>query len=272
MYTTIRLFCTVFALFSVFFLQAQHGKTNSPNQQNYPEYTQPMFSKPPDVLDEARADWNLAIGLNVGLSALFHNTEYEHTTMYNFYESVEALIVPNVVPEYTWEQFLESAELKSVILMPRYGLSGHLTYGHLPLFVDGEIITSSSGYQKFAYGVTGGAGRDFFFENDFYVGIRGGYKLVILDTGFGAETMVNSVGNKNLKKEMKTFFDPKTALGRKAGDLVAVRFSAGKYFGTERKACMGVEGYGELDLTDETVRIARMNVLGINAFMRFTIF
>ena len=107
-----------------------------------------------------------------------------------------------------------------------------------------------------------GIGKDVVFGDDYFVSFKGGYKIVFRDGGFGSETIVNSIGNKEAQKYIERFFDPKQALGPPRGDMMSMRIGFGKYMGSDRKTCLGMEIYGDLDLTNETLRIARMNAIG----------
>jgi hypothetical protein len=232
---------------------------------------QPIYSAPPDVLGELREKWNLSIGMELGASMLTPKIDFQRTPMLDLYNYIVSL--PST-EDLTWEQFEKDNDFKKTILQPRFGFSALLTYGNVPAFVRGEFISSTSSFQKMSYGVTVGLGKDILFgyEEDTYFSFRGGYKILLHDAGFGSETLVNSVGNKEAQKYMERFFDPKNAIGSPRGDLLTMRFGLGKYVGKDKKTNMGLEVYGELDLTNETLRIARMNSAGIGAYVNFVLF
>lgn len=255
-----------FLIASSFLATAAQAQINAPR----PSHLQPaLFSKPPKVLEELRQNWNLTLGLNGGGSLLFPNIDFSRTGLKDVYDFIR---LNENIPALTWEEFLDGYEIRKVISQPRYGFSARLTYGNLPLFVDGEVMTSTSSYQKFAYSVTPGIGGDFVFGNDFFFGINGGVKFMLLDGGFGSETVSNSFSDDEEREALERFYDPKFDLGAPIGKLASMRVSVGKYFGGYRRVVVGLENYGELDLTDETIRVARMTNIGINAFMRFAIF
>ncbi len=246
----------------------QKPTSTPPPRQPQP---QPLYAAPPDVLGELRESWNLSLGMDLGASMLRHKIDFKRTPMLDLYNYIVSL--PSV-EDLTWEQFEADNEFKKSIVQPRFGFSALLSYGNVPAFLRGEFVSSTSSFQKMSYGLTIGLGKDLFFgyEGDTYFSFRGGYKLLLHDGGFGSETLVNSVGNKEAREYMQRFFDPKNAIGAPRGDLMTMRLGLGKYIGRDKKTTMGIEAYGELDLTNETLRIARMNSAGINAYVTFVLF
>jgi hypothetical protein len=244
-------------------IQAQTGQR--PPVQPYPQY-----STPPNTLFEVRENWNLSLGTNIGVSRLYHRIDFERTPLLDYYNSIVAL--PSIPNDYTWEVFVEDIQLRNAITQPRFGFSGHLSYDGIPAFLNAEIGTSSSSYQKMYFAASLGLGKDFVSESGYYASFFGGYKVVFQDSGFGSETILASIGNDENRKYMNRFFAPQLAVGAPRGDLATIRTGFGKYVGRDSKSCIGVEIYGELDLTDETLRIARMNTLGINTYLRFVLF
>jgi hypothetical protein len=245
-------------------LWAQQPRTNNPNP-NYPQY-----ALPPNLINEIREGWNLSLGTNIGVSRLYHKIDFERTPLLDYYNSIVAL--PSIPDNYDWETFLEDIQLRSALTQPRFGFSGHLSYENIPAFINAEIGTSSSSYQKMYFAASAGLGKDFVTESGYYFSFFGGYKIVFQDSGFGAETILGSIGNDENRKYMNRFFAPQMAVGAPRGDLATIRGGLGKYIGRDKKSCVGVEFYGELDLTDETLRIARMNSLGLNTYLRFVLF
>lgn len=236
-----------------------------------PQPIQPLYSAPPNLVAELREKWNLAVGMDMGVSQLYHKVDFKRTPMLDLYNYIVSL--PST-SDLTWEQFAEDNQFKNNILQPRFGFSALLTYGNIPAFARGEFISSTSSFQKMSYGVTVGLGKDILFgiDEDIFFSFKGGYKIMLQDSGFGAETLVNSIGNREARDYMSRFFDPQNAIGAPRGDLMTMRLGLGKYLGKDKKSTMGVELYGELDLTNETLRIARMNALGLNAYVNFVLF
>ncbi len=257
-------------LFATVAVLGQKPTSTPPPRQPQP-IQQPMYAAPPDVVGELREKWNLAIGMDMGASMLRHKIDFRRTPMLDLFNYINSL--PSV-EDLTWEQFQADNDFKKSIVQPRFGFSAMLTYGNVPAFLRGEFISSTSSFQKMSYGVTIGLGKDLLFgyEDDTYFSFRGGYKLQLHDGGFGSETLVNSVGNKEAREYMERFFDPQNAIGAPRGDLMTMRLGLGKYIGRDKKTTMGIEAYGELDLTNETLRIARMNSMGINAYVNFVLF
>lgn len=233
--------------------------------QQYPRYAQPAA-----VLEELREGWNLSLGMNFGVSRLKHGIDFQRTPLLDYYNSIAAL--PSIPDSYDWETFMADIDADDRLQQPRFGFSGHLSYANIPAFLSAEIGTSSSSYQSMYLGATIGLSKDFFFGDDFFFSASGGYKIIFKDAGFGAPTIINSIGNEENRKYMSRFFAPDFALGPDRGDLATMRAAFGKYMGADRKTSVGVEFYGELDLTAATLRIARMNTVGLNAYLRFVLF
>lgn len=252
-------------LFGAQILQAQ--KTTTPPKPPAPTY--PQYAQPPDLLGELREGWNLSLGMNMGASELFHKIDFQRTPLHDAYEFIRSGTSNS---DYEWETFVEDYDLQSTILQPRFGFSGTLTYGEIPAFLTGEFISSTSGFQKMSFSAMLGLNKDFLFGESSFFSIKSGYKIVFQDAGFGYETLVNSIGNDDGRKFLSRFFNPSTALGSPRGDMMGMRIGMGKYLGKDRKTCMGLEAYGELDLTNETLRIARMNTLGLNFYVNFVLF
>ena len=212
----------------------------------------------------------LKIGMNLGGSRLYHNSDYEHTKLGEFYESV-AISHPE---GYTWEQFTEDYGINKSFIQPRFGFSAHLTYRDLPIFLILESMSSTSGYEKMAYSGTLGMGKDFEIGDNLgmFLTFLGGYKLV-RDKGFGSSTITSSIGHKTAQKLLEGFFNPVKPLGPQTGSLFALRLGVGKLLGETQNISVGIEGYGELDLTDRIKRNgqSRMTNVGAHAYMRFRI-
>jgi hypothetical protein len=270
------LFITVTVLFHAWGLSAQKNPPTSNPRPPQPSTAQPypQYAQPPQVLEELRSDWNLGLGMTIGASQLFHKTDFERTAMLDKYKEIEYLLeeVKNFDNDYTWEEFANDYKLRSSIFQPRFGLNAVLTYGNIPAYVLGEFNTSTSGFQKMSFAAGAGLGRQLYFGNDFCLDIKGGYKIVIFDRGFGSELLVNSIGDDELRKYVSRTFGAINPVGPPRGDLLTMRVGFGKYFGPDRRTYIGIESYGELDLTNETLRISRMNTLGAQVLVQFVLF
>jgi hypothetical protein len=126
--------------------------------------------------------FNISVGLNMGQSRLYHDTRFETTTLRNLYETIKL-----THPEgYEWEKFSDDFELRQQFSMPRFGFTALLTHRELPLVIVGELMSSTSTYEKMTYGVTFGFGQQFSLINDNIQGhFLGGYKMT-WDRGFGS--------------------------------------------------------------------------------------
>lgn len=254
----------VFISLSVTAQNSGNPPAKNPPILRYPQYVQPL-----NILKALKASWNLSIGMDMGASQLYHQIDFERTPLLDFYNSIKAAPSHS---DYTWDEFLLDYDLRKTIKQPRFGFSALLTYGNVPAFIRGDFMSSTSSYQKMSFSAMAGIGKDIVFGDDYFVSFKGGYKIVFRDGGFGSETIVNSIGNKEAQKYIERFFDPKQALGPQRGDMMSMRIGMGKYLGADRKTCLGMEVYGDLDLTNETLRIARMNAIGASVYMHFVIF
>lgn len=212
------------------------------------------------------------VGLNLGASQLYPNINFKSTPLNDLYEFVKIPFDNRGIP-YTWEDFEKDYKLKKSITQPRYGLSAHVLYGNLPLFLNVEALSSTSGYQKLSYGVSGGFRYALFDADSMYqFAFLGGYKFV-LDQGFGDETLVNSFGEG--RAEARNFFrDDPVSLGRNRGSLATLRIEALRAVNESKTVQIGLHLYGEWDLTGRNNRLAggRMNSVGAHVFARFMIF
>ena len=209
--------------------------------------------------------FNVSVGLNLGYSRLHHNTRFETTTLRNLYETIKL-----THPEgYPWEKFSEDFQLRQQFMMPRFGFSALLSHRELPLVVIGELMSSTSTYEKMSYGFTVGFGQEFsLIDNHIRGHFLGGYKM-IWDRGFGSTTLVNSIGHKDARNLVSTYFDPDRPLGPTRGNLFALRGGIGKTLDSDRQWSFGVEGYAELDVTPRIKRESRMTNIGVNVFVRY---
>lgn len=215
--------------------------------------------------------FGLKIGMNVGASRLYHDTDFKSTVVNDLYEYAKELFAKEHI-DYTWEQFAASNQLNKSYMQPRFGFSAHVNYSNWPAFLIVDAMSSTSSYEKMAYSVTAGMGKDFPIGDNIgmFLTALGGYKFVY-DKGFGAKTLVNGIGDKSLRENAQTFFAPKEPLGTNKGNLFTVRLGVGKNLGENENMCVGVEGYGELDLTDRIQRNSRMTNVGAHIYMRWNL-
>jgi hypothetical protein len=224
---------------------------------------------------QAQSDFHLQVGMNVGGSALFHNINFQETPLYAQYDINKKLVKDLYGKDLTWPEFSKEFGLRSHYIMPRFGFSGHLTYQDWPVFVAAEAMSSPSTYTKMEFGVTVGMGQYWTLDDESWVvGVHGGYKFVI-DNGFGSSTIVNSVGDAQIRKDLQEFFNPTNPLRSTRGNLFTLRTGIGKKFGdieSRHPLQVGIELYGELDLVDKVQRQARMTNVGATVYARFTMF
>ena len=208
------------------------------------------------------------IGFNVGMSQLYHDTRFETTPLHDLYAFTAISHRPD---DYTWEEFQDDYQIRTSFNQPRFGISAHFTYKDWPVLASIEAMSSPSSYQKMAYGLILGLGKELYtYDDDFYFTFLGGYKFV-KDNGFGATTIVNSIGNDEARDYASTFFNPEEPLGTNTGHLFTLRGGLGRELGEAKIIRIGVEAYGELDLTAKTKRQSRMTNYGAQFFLRFKI-
>ncbi|MEZ4918303.1 MAG: hypothetical protein R2792_04275 [Saprospiraceae bacterium] len=211
---------------------------------------------------------NIDIGINGGAGYLIHKTRFETTPLYNQYLIIKE-VFSNQGLDYTWGMYEEDFGLRDRFIQPRFGFSALLTYGNLPFYVGGELMSSPSSYQKTVYGLSVGVGEDFYvMDSTSYFSFRGGYKFV-KDFGFGSKTLVNSVGDESIRENLATFFDPKEPLGDSFGRFFTLNAGYGIVLGEQRRMRIGVDLFGELDLTSQTERESRMTNVGALLYVRF---
>jgi hypothetical protein len=214
---------------------------------------------------------NLNMGVNGGYGQLLHKTDFQSTPLEALYDFI--IDLPQT-KDLTWQEFLDGYDIKDRFWQPRMGFSAMLTYRDWPIKAIGEATSSTSSYTRVSYAVTMGLGKDIYIaDSTWYFSFLGGYKLVLKDYGFGANTIVNSVGRKESREDLAQFFGPQgSPIGRPSGDLFTVRLGFARTLDWYYRWSAGVEAYYELDLTDKLVRNSRMTTYGAQVFVRFKIF
>lgn len=227
----------------------------------------------PDASKKAlKENFFLRLGVNAGGGVLHHNTLFEGTNMTLFWKATSFSHDPP--QSYTWEQFVQDYDIRESYFMPRYGLNLFFSSRYFPAFLNLEVMSSPATYQKPMVGLTFlGLGKDFRpYDRDFFFSAHGGLKWVIRDWGFnGREIYTNSIGNKEARDYIETFYDPKDEINKRNGVLLTTRVGCGYVIGAAERAAIGIEAYYEFDLTDETKRQAgaRMRNGGLNLYFRF---
>jgi hypothetical protein len=210
---------------------------------------------------------NINVSMNGGYSELAHKTDFSTTPLFNLYKFVA--ISHGGQDKYSWDQFLETYEVKDRFGQPRVGFSAMLTYRDWPIKVLGEAMSSPSSYTRASYAATIGLGKDFYIsDSTWYFSFLGGYKYVFQDFGFGANTIVNSMGNTEARENAAQFFAPVKPLGRPSGDLFSIRVGFARTLDWYYRWSAGIEAFYDLDLTDKIVRSSRMTTYGAQVFVR----
>lgn len=217
----------------------------------------------------AQRNFHLQVGMNMGASRLYHNTNFRTSNLEDLYYTIEETHKDK--GGYSWEQFEEDFGLRQAYNQPRFGFSGTLSYRNWPVCVIGELMSSPSSYTKKAYSVTVALGKNFDLgDTGFYITGLGGYQF-LKDFGFGAQTLVNSIGDDKLRGLVSGYFAPEKPLGTQAAQMFTIKAGIGKMFGMDDQLQVGVETFGALDLTDRNARQSqsRMTNVGIQAYARF---
>lgn len=213
----------------------------------------------------AQRNFHIQVGMNMGASRLYHNTNFQTSKLIPLYKTIEITHKDG----YSWEQFEEDFGLRKAYNQPRFGFSGTLTYRNWPVCVIGELMSSPSSYTKTAYSVTIAMGKNFYLgDTDFFVTALGGYQFV-KDLGFGSQTLVNSIGDDEIRGLVSEYFAPEKPLGPQTAQMFTVKGGVGRTFGVDDQLSVGLESFGALDLTDKTTRQARMTYVGIQVYTRF---
>ncbi len=206
--------------------------------------------------------------LNAGASQLYPDIRFEKAFL-EVYKFVKIPLELRGIP-YSFDDFEKDYQLRNTFIQPRYGLDVMLTAFDWPFFILGEAISSTSSYQKMSFNLTGGLGMNFpIIDSALCLSAHLGYKMVLKDGGFGAKTMVNSIGSSEARDLAGTFLGAREPLGRPNGNMLSLRLGASKFLGYTRRVSVGLEVYADLDLTDELVREARMTNTGIQFFVRY---
>ncbi|MBK8966399.1 MAG: hypothetical protein IPM36_06915 [Lewinellaceae bacterium] len=215
---------------------------------------------------QKRENLFVRLGLNFGGSKLYHNTHFNSTNLVEVYELVKISHDPD---PYEWPDFEQDYGLRTSYLQPRYGLNLYFAHKLFPVFLNMEYMSSPSSYQKMMFAMTLGLGKDFHpIDMDFFFSGHAGFKRVFKDAGFGAETITFST-SKEARDHLATFYNPSKPLGAQSGNLLALKVGCGHVLGAAERAAVGAELFYELDVTNETVRQARMTNFGLNIYFRF---
>jgi hypothetical protein len=206
--------------------------------------------------------------LNVGASQMYPDVRFEKSFL-EVYKFVKIPFDNRGIP-YSFEDFEKDYKLRNTFIQPRYGMDVMLTAFDWPFFILAETMSSTSSYQKMSLNVTGGIGMNFpVLDSAMCLSAHLGYKMVLIDRGFGSKTMVNSIGSDEGRDLAGTFLGARQPLGRPTGNMLSLRVGASKFLGYSRRVSVGLEMYGDLDLTDELVREARMTNVGMQLYVRY---
>lgn len=208
---------------------------------------------------------HVSVQLNTGMSILDHDTRFETTPLHDLFAFTAISHLPEI---YTWEEFEHDYKIRTSFAQPRFGFSASFSYKDWPVRGSIEMMSSTSSFRKMAYGFTVGLGHEFYSSDNYIFSFVGGYKFV-KDNGWGANTIVNSIGLKEAREYASTFFNPEAPLGTNKGHLFTLCGSFAHEAAS--KLSIGVEAYGEIDLTPPTRRQPRMTNYGAQFFVRFKV-
>lgn len=238
------------------------------NAQGRDDFFSRLGVRPVGKKANNKENFFIRAGLNAGGSQLFHNTLFETTNMAALWKTISFSHKP---PEsYTWENFAQDYDIHKSFFMPRYGVNFFFSTRYLPVFANLELMTSPSSYQKALVGFSFGPGKDFrLFDRDIFFSAHGGLK-VVKDWGLGYETFTNSIGNREARNYIETYYKPNKPAGSQWGLLSFIKVGAGHVLGSAERSAIGVECYFEWDMTNETYRPTgtRMTNAGVNLYFR----
>jgi hypothetical protein len=202
----------------------------------------------------------------VGMSHLTHKADYRSSpSLYNLYRTIAL-----THDEYSWEQFLEDFDMKRTYQNFNYGIMVKANHKTLPLYVAAGVASSPSSINDFVYSVGAGVGKRKVYGLyartvlDYQFGIS-----YVKDTGFGRNTIVNSIGNKSIRDNVDVFFVDAFSDRHSTAYLLSSRLYFGYKLSTDFSC--GIYGAVNVDLTDSLKRAMRMNTVtfGLNLQYHF---
>jgi hypothetical protein len=201
-------------------------------------------------------------GVHGRYSFLRHKTNFETTDLINFYDNIAQSKGSN----YSFKDFENDYSLKKYIFTPQIGATAEATIKQFPIFLLGEIMSSTSALEKFAFSIEGGLGKDILLnDGDNFITVKAGYKL-LRDGGFGKNTILNSFKKTSDKVVAQTFLDEKNPLGQKTGEMISIRLGVGHKWDSFK---VGAQLQIDIDLTDKLKRFSRMNAISLGVYCKF---
>lgn len=202
------------------------------------------------------------LSLDGGICFSDPQIEYERTTLYNLYKSIEIFIPEDERADYTFEKFKDVYNIKDVFNNPVFGVDGELWSEKIPLFIGTSISTSPSSLQKQRCRIFAGIKRNFYFGEDWKFQFKASYGYVI-DRGLGTKTLISAIRNNDARRYAESFF--KSQPVPQTGYLLSFSPSILKDFGD---FSVGLNAFYNIDVTDRLKRSnMRMNNFGANIRM-----
>lgn len=195
---------------------------------------------------------------NGGGSILLHQTNFETTEIASLYKVVAVSF--GGTNNYAWEKFSSDGKLKPYFFQPSVGVRLMAFSQTFPIAAEIELRTSPSTITAPRLGGSVGFSDHFYFGNGFELRFFSGYKYV-KDWGWGTNTLINSFQNRELRKNLRTFF-VSNSLGSTYCSLFTTDLRLSYNILSRYHLC--VQPYCEVDISGYSKKPSRMTNFGGN--------
>lgn len=200
----------------------------------------------------------LFFSVSGGGSVLTHRANLETTTYGNLYRAV-ALFAPNP-DEVTFDDFARAYSINTNVYQPRFAAKLACKPVNLPFSADIEIGTSPSTLTASRVAASIGFSDRFYLGEQWYLSFFSGYKFV-KDWGWGTQTLLNSMHNKEARGYAREWFVANDDLGINQAGMIKISTSIGFMF--LQNFSLEFEPYYEIDVSGYLKKPARMTNAGV---------
>lgn len=193
-----------------------------------------------------------------GGSILLHQTNFENTEIASLYKVVA--VSYGGTGNYAWEKFLSDGNLKPYFFQPSAGVRLMASSQTFPVAAEIELRTSPSTITAPRLGAAIGFSDHFYFGNGFEFRFFSGYKFV-KDWGWGTNTLINSFQNRELRRNLRTFFVSDN-LGSTYCSLFTTDLRLS--YNIFSRYHVGIQPYCEVDISGYLKKPSRMTNFGCN--------